>query len=170
MVILRSAQIGSISGFCQRNKAFSITEMVVVISIIAILAAIVINSYGDLSLNAKRTIAYHRMEDLNNRLHKRSMAYKIYISAANITTDVDEKILLFDMQNAWPGQPQAPYFDPTYAPKSSSDIDEFRMRWAGERLEMLEPGTPGLGLQVPFDGSDYGPKRVYPPGASSSGR
>jgi prepilin-type N-terminal cleavage/methylation domain-containing protein len=169
MIILQLAKFRNVSWLDQARRAFSLPEMIVVISVIGILAGIIINSFGNMPEYARRAIAYDKMEDLNRRLHQRAVAYVLYANVPS-DTNADEQILLYDMQNSWPGQPQAPYFDPTYAPVSSANINDYRMRWAGERLEMLEPGTPGNGLKIPFDGSDYGPARIYPPGATSSGK
>jgi prepilin-type N-terminal cleavage/methylation domain-containing protein len=141
---------------------FSMPEMVVTISIIGVLAAIIVVSMSDMVGNGKVVLAYQRMEMLNSGLNQMAMNGRQIATAPQLTSALDENLVVMTLQMRNEMLVGSPYVVPTYLPKASSDGTTFRLRFTGHRFELLLPGQAGTGLKVEFDGSDMGPARVFP--------
>lgn len=152
------------------RHGFSITEMVMAISIMGILAAIIMGSYGDLQKSTRITLANERLELLNQGLSKYATMNQEIVVPPLFGSDQDEHLILMTLQMEKEGLVSGPYVPPTYLPKGSSNASDYRMRFNGVRFELLLPNTAGTGLKVEFDGSDFGPARNFPPNFKPFGR
>jgi Tfp pilus assembly protein PilE len=150
------------------------TEMVVTISVIGVLAGIAIASIGNALESSKLAAANHKVEMLNQGLH----AYASAVSALTsgdmaVRGDSNDEIqVLLTLEYRDPSNPVAgsPFVDEHYRPTSSSSTSDYRIQWAGGLFRLLTPGQSGSGLKVPFDGSDLGDPFNYPPNFRSLGR
>lgn len=152
------------------HPAFSITEMVMAIAIMGIIAAIVISGYGDLQESSRTTLANERVEMLNRAMSSYAIANREIVGTPLIGSDQDEQLILMTLQMREAGALTGPFVTPTYLPVGSSNPNDYRMRFNGVRFELIPPGTAGTGLRVDFDGSDFGPARVFPPNFKPFGR
>jgi prepilin-type N-terminal cleavage/methylation domain-containing protein len=155
-------------------RGFSVTELVIVISIIGVLAMIALTSFSHLVGSAKESVARERMETLNQAVH-RYLQQNNAMSVPLMTGTIGDEIsVLMNLQyrdpNAKRVKPGTPYFDPRYQPVSSSSTQDHRLRWTGSSYELLRPGTAGTGIKMDFDTRDFTTARTFPKDFNSSGR
>ncbi|MDZ4289515.1 MAG: type II secretion system protein [Prosthecobacter sp.] len=154
--------------------AFSLTEMVLTISIIAILAGVVLVSMGDSFTASKETLAMSRVEMLNRALYQFAQQnYEMVFTARN-DSGADEMFVLRTMQYRNPDEDKAklgaPYLTPTYNPTTSSSVEDYRLRWTGKLYELLRPGQAGSGIKMNFDASDLTQAFQFPTNFQMAGR
>ena len=137
-------------------------EMVTIVSIIGIIAAIAIPSMSSMSTNSKTVLATHRQELLNTALNQMAMAGRYISNSPQLGSASDEQLIVMTLQIRDENLVGSPFVVTNYAPKSSSDPTTYRLRYTGQRFELLAPQQAGIGLKVDFDGSDMGPPRVFP--------
>ena len=137
-------------------------EMVTIVSIIGIIAAIAIPSMSSMSTNSKTVLATHRQELLNTALNQMAMAGRYISNSPQLGSASDEQLIVMTLQIRDENLVGSPFVVTNYAPKSSSDPSTYRLRYTGQRFELLSPQQAGIGLKVDFDGSDMGPPRVFP--------
>ena len=156
------------------RDGFSMTEMVIAISVIGVLAGIVIPGLTSTLSGSKETMAIEKLETLNQALNAYGHAYKEYTYTPNNSSGTDELTVLLDLQYRNPNEAKAltgsPFVRTNYRPGTSSDSSDYRIVWTGMRFKLLRPGDTGTGIKVVFDGSDTGTPFAYPPNYSSSGR
>jgi prepilin-type N-terminal cleavage/methylation domain-containing protein len=145
------------------RSGFSMTEMVVCISILGVMASIAIISMSEMTTSGKNVIAVQRMEMLNNGLLRMANSGRGISSPAQLTSSIDEELIVMTLQMRDEGLVGSPFVLPTYRPKSSSSTQDYRLRFNGVRFELLTPPLPGIGLKIDFDGSETGPARTFPP-------
>jgi type II secretory pathway pseudopilin PulG len=137
-------------------------EMVSVISIIGVIASIAIPSMSGMSTNSKNVLATNRQELLNTALNQMAMAGRFISNSPQLSSASDEQLIVMTLQIRDENIVGSPFIIPNYAPKSSSDSTTYRLRYTGQRFELLRPPQAGIGLKIDFDGSDMGPPRVFP--------
>lgn len=137
-------------------------EMVTIVSIIGIIAAIAIPSMSEVSTKSKNVLATHRQELLNTALNQMAMAGRYISNSPQLGSASDEQLIVMTLQIRDENLVGSPFVVTNYAPKSSSDPSTYRLRYTGQRFELLSPQQAGVGLKVDFDGSDMGPPRVFP--------
>ena len=145
-------------------RGFSMTEMVWVVSILGILAGLVITSVGSVLQGSKDTVANQKLEMLNSALAAFAQTGSEINFPANPGSSSDEVVVLHYLQgrNATSPQAGAPFVSPNYRPNTSSDPSDYRLVWTGTLFKLLTPGQAGIGLQIPFDGTDMGAAWVQP--------
>ncbi|MBL9130418.1 MAG: prepilin-type N-terminal cleavage/methylation domain-containing protein, partial [Verrucomicrobiaceae bacterium] len=117
------------------NRGFSMTELVIVISVIGTLATIAVTSFSHLLSGGKNAIAEDRREMLNHALH--SFAQQNYDMVFNRmdSSTADEMVILRTLQyrNTNPNRAKigSPYVDPRYNPEVGSSTQTHRLRWTG---------------------------------------
>jgi len=150
------------------------SEIVMTISILGILATIVVVELGGNYEIARTTLARERVEQLNNALNSWAMARTEMIFNRLDGSTADEMKVLRDLQYRNPDEDKAdinsPYMPPEYNPKTSSSESDYRIRWNGRRYELLMPGTIGSGLKMVFDASDITEPFTFPLNYTSGGR
>jgi prepilin-type N-terminal cleavage/methylation domain-containing protein len=157
-----------------RAGGFSMSEMVIVISIIGVLAGIVVMPMSQFLGASKDALASSRQETLNQAVHRFAQQnYELLFDAMNGSV-ADEMVILRTLQYRDPNinraQPGSPYMDPRYNPVSSSDSTVHRLRWSGRLFELLKPGQSGTGILMDFEGRDFTTAFDFPPNFQMAGR
>ena len=170
------SQQGNRATFLPAGRAggFSMSEMVIVISIIGVLAGIVVMPMSQFLGASKDALASSRQETLNQAVHRFAQQnYELLFDAMNGSA-ADEMVILRTLQYRDPNikraQPGSPYMDPRYNPVSSSDSNVHRLRWSGRLFELLKPGQSGTGILMDFEGSDFNTAFDFPPNFQMAGR
>lgn len=155
-------------------RGFSMTELVIVISIMGVLATIVVTSFSQFLDGGKETLARERQESLNQALHRYAQTNRELLETKLPSSAADETMVLRKLQFRNPNEDLAkvgsPYFDPSYNPVASSNDTTYRLRWTGRLYELLRPGASGTGLLMNFEGTDFTTAFVFPPDFDTDGR
>jgi prepilin-type N-terminal cleavage/methylation domain-containing protein len=157
-----------------RENGFSMTELVVVICIMGVLAGITVLSFGQFLDGAKDALAAERQETLNQALHRFAQQnYEMLFNAIDGSV-ADELVILRSLQyrdsNVNRAKIGSPYYDPRYNPVVSSDVSLHRLRWSGKQFGLLKPGQNGTGILMNFEGTDFTTAFVFPPNFQMAGR
>jgi prepilin-type N-terminal cleavage/methylation domain-containing protein len=140
------------------QAGFSMTEMVITVSVIGVIATILIPAMTGVVVGSQEALANQKLEVLNQGLDSYA----------------DELTVVLDLQYRNPDANRAPtgapFVIPEYRPSPSSSTADYRIMWTGYRFKLIRPGQSGTGIKVAFDGSDIGTPFVFPPNYSSSGR
>lgn len=150
------------------------SELVVVISIMGVLASIAVGAFNHLLSGGQDALAATRQEMLNQALYCFAQQnYELVFNAANESV-ADEMVVLRTLQFRDPDIDKAsfgsPYMDPRYNPVGSSSNNLHRLRWNGRLFELLKPGQSGTGLLMNFEGTDFTTAFVFPPNFKTAGR
>lgn len=157
----------------RRQAGFSMTELVIVISILSVLAGIVVNSMGQFLQGGKIALATERQEMLNRAVYTFAQQnYQIVFSPMGDSAG-DELAILRTLQYRDPNNYRAkrgsPYIDPRYNPATSSSTQDYRLQWTGQMYKLLSPGDSGNGLLMNFDGTDFTTPFAFPPDFQMAG-
>ncbi len=153
---------------------YSLSEMIMVISGIGILASIALPQFGTIYQGSQEVVAKEKLEMLNKGVkdHQHASVDNLenLLPVPNATWD--ESRVLLQLQYRSPDAPSvgAPYVMTKYRPAISSNAADYRMEWTGTVFRLLTPGQSGAGIKVVFDGSDFGQEVTFPPGYKWSGR
>jgi prepilin-type N-terminal cleavage/methylation domain-containing protein len=153
------------------QRGVSLVELVLVIGLIGVLAAIAIPQFTDLLGPSKVTIARNLQETLNGAVHRFNQAnYELTTSV--VGSGEDEIAVLRTLQYRHPARPKpgSPYMRTDWSPTTSSASADYRIIWMGNLYKLLEPGQSGTGIKVSFDGGDLGKPVVFPPGFTMAGQ
>jgi prepilin-type N-terminal cleavage/methylation domain-containing protein len=153
-------------------RGFSLSEIVVTVSVLGILATIVIITMNGSFSAAKDTIASHRQETVNQAVSAFMTSFVEINYTAKPASTQDELFIIAALRFRDPNELRAdagtPYIQQDYNPKGSTSAADYRLRWTGRRFELLRPGQEGVGLKIEFDGSDFGgsppsvdPRKVF---------
>lgn len=157
-----------------RRSGYSVTELVVAISIMGVLASLAVTGFNQFLMGGKDVIAAERQEMCNRALHAFAQQnYELLFNPTDTST-ADEMVILRTLQYRETDEDKAkvgsPYLDPRYNPLTSSSIDDYRLRWSGKLYELLKPGTAGSGLLINFEGTDFTTAFQFPPNFRMAGR
>lgn len=150
----------------------SLAEVLTVIAVIGILAAVAIPSISGVFSPSKTAIARNLVETLNGAVHRFNQTnYELLFTGVSVSGQ-DEMLILRTMQYRNPANPApgSPYMRNDWNPAISSSSADYRIMWMGNLYRLLEPGQSGTGLKVNFDGSDLGVPFVFPPGFTMAGK
>lgn len=157
-----------------RESGFSMTEMVIVICILGVLAGIISMSFSGFLGGAKDAVAAERQEALNQAVHRFAQQNYELVFNSQSGSISDELVILRTLQyrssNVNRAKIGSPYYDPRYNPVASSDVSLHRLRWSGKQFELLKPGTSGTGILMDFEGTDFTTAFVFPPNFQTAGR
>lgn len=153
---------------------FSMTELVIVISIMGVMATIVVAAFSQFLDGGKDALAGERLENLNQALHRYAQTNNEMLETKLPSSGADETMVLRKLQYRNPNEDLAkvgsPYFDPSYNPVASAADTTYRLRWTGRLFELLRPGKSGTGLLMNFEGTDFTTPFVFPPDFDTDGR
>lgn len=156
------------------GRGFSVSELVVVISIIGVLAGITVGAFNQFLGGSKDALAATRQEMLNQSLHRFAQQnYEMLFNPIDGSI-ADEMVVLRTLQFRDPDIDRAsvgsPFMDPRYNPVASSSTSLYRLRWNGRMYVLLKPGSTGTGLLMDFEGKDFTTAFVFPPNFKMAGR
>jgi len=147
------------------RQGFSLTEMLVTVAVVGIVAAVAVTNMGSILPGSKVTVARHVVETLNQGVNGYVQLHGSELRAvvSDDSSGDEELAVLRALQWDSPTDPDpgAPYVRPDYDPSVSGNDEDYRIVWNGEFFEVREPGDAGTGLQVRFDAADLGRMVVF---------
>jgi prepilin-type N-terminal cleavage/methylation domain-containing protein len=148
-------------------RGYSLPEIMVTIAIVAILAAISLVSYGNVSESARLVLAQNIVAHLNAGVKGFGQGSWDIHTAKDDSSITDEFKVLRTLQYKAPTSSGrfdtgAPYYPPTWNPGESSSTTDYRAQWNGVNFQLLTPGTSGTGFKLKFDGSDQNSDYTFP--------
>jgi len=142
------------------RKGFSLTEILVTVAVVGILAAVAVSTMDSILPGSKSTVAHNVVETLNQGVNRYVQLHGLDLRsvAADDSSGDGELAVLRALQWDSPTDPDpgAPCVRPDYDPSISGSDEDYRILWNGEFFELREPGAAGTGLKVEFDASDLG--------------
>ena len=149
---------GSDNNDLNKNTAFSIVELLVVVAMIGIITSIAIPQLGGVLPNSKDILAAEFVEKINRSLKKHNQSnYKIrYPQDDSIAGDEMLIVRTLQWRNHKSPTPGSPYLRQDWHPVVSSDESDYRLKWNGSEFVLISPSLKGIGIRLSFDGSDYG--------------
>jgi prepilin-type N-terminal cleavage/methylation domain-containing protein len=162
---------GLLRGVRLSPRGVSLVEMLVVIGVIGVLAAVAIPKFVDLMGPSKVTVARNLLETLNGAIHRFNQSNYELLYAANASGS-DEILVLRTMQYRDSNNPAvgSPYMRTDWSPVTSGSASDYRIMWMGNLFKLLQPGQSGTGIKVDFEGGDLGKPVAFPPGFVMAGR
>lgn len=151
------------------RHGFSLTELIVTVAVLGVMAGIAISSFGNVNLASRNAQAQNITEKLNRALKEFGQSNWNITTASNAGSTTDEFKVLRSLQ--WKPASTAnntrivvgaPFVSPVWNPSGSSSSTEFRVRWNGFEFDLLPPGTAGTGLKLTFDGTDHTTPYAFP--------
>ncbi|MEE2809018.1 MAG: type II secretion system protein [Verrucomicrobiota bacterium] len=145
-------------------RAFSIVELMIVVTMLGIITSIAIPQLGGVLSNSKEVLVKDFAETLNKAVKKHSqLNYDIKIGSDD-SLAAEEISIIRTLQ--WRGHvdpaPGSPFLRQDWHPVVSSSVSDFRLQWSGTEFDVIWPGKAGVGVWVKFDGSDYGLNYEFP--------
>jgi type II secretory pathway pseudopilin PulG len=143
----------------------SLVEILVSISIIAILSMLAIPTYKSFFTGSKDALASSLLETLNTAIHRFNEGnYEMNVAAGTDSSASVELSIVRTLQYRNPLNPKvgSPYVHPRWNPAASSNSSDYRIKWKGTLFVLLAPGAAGSGLKVDFEAGDMGTPYAHP--------
>lgn len=128
-----------------RRLGLSLTEILVVITVLGILAALAVVSMTRVVQSADEAVALDNLEHLNNAVHKYNHAVSQLTNAAGSEATVFAELQVDGTVTERPG---SPYLEQNLAITSSSDTSIYRATWNGYEFIVIKPGSSGAGIDL----------------------
>jgi type II secretory pathway pseudopilin PulG len=125
------------------------SELIIVISIMGILASIIIPNILGTDAGIRKIVAEERLELLNQAL-ARYIAIKGPVGAVPLNGHLHIAQLLSERDLSIPGSPLIPT---QLQLINSENTNDYRFIYNGKRFELALPGQIGRGLKMMFDGT-----------------
>lgn len=151
----------------QRSASgFSLVEVITTVAVIGIIAAIAIPSVGTVVEGSRRGVAENVVQTLNKATRQFGHSQWDLRSTPSPASGDDEVLILRTLQWRDPGatgelNPAGPFMKTDWNPTTSASVTDYRVEWTGSSWHLREPGEPGSGLKIVFDGSDLGTPYVH---------
>lgn len=170
----RSPHVSAMPKLIFGRGGYSVTELVIAVSIMGILAGVAVGSFQQFLGGGMDALAAERQERFNQALYRFAQQnYDLRLNAVD-GSSADEMAILRTLQyrDSDPDRARigSPYMDPRYNPVSSTASSSYRLRWNGRLFEVLAPGATGTGLLMNFEGTDFTTAFVFPPNFQMAGR
>jgi type II secretory pathway pseudopilin PulG len=143
----------------------SLVEILVSITIMAILTMVAIPTYMAYFNSSKDALASNLLETLNSGVHRFNEGnYELNVTPGTDSSAAVELSILRTLQYRNPLNPKvgSPYVHARWNPVASSNTDDHRLKWKGTLFILLPPGTAGSGLKVDFNSGDMGTPYSHP--------
>lgn len=152
-------------------RGMSLVEILVCVSIIAIITAVSIPAYTGYYASSRDATARERVEMLNTAVHRFNEGNYELLVPVVLTDTTDELLVLRTLQYRNPVYPKvgSPYCRNNWNPSASSASADYRIRWAGSLFILLKPGIAGTGLKIDFEGKDSTTAYQFPSGYTMAG-
>jgi type II secretory pathway pseudopilin PulG len=132
-----------------RIRGFSQTEVLVIIAVIGIMAAVSIGMLTGGVEASKETTARANLETLNYAVRKYSHAVKDMTNTAQSgSSDEVEVIAELKIDGTIESRPGSPYLEANISPVESSDANTYRASWNGSEFQLIGLGTNGIGINL----------------------
>ncbi|NLT70649.1 MAG: type II secretion system protein [Verrucomicrobiaceae bacterium] len=142
------------------TAAFSLVEVIATVAVIGLLSALAIPSVGRVVESSRRGVAENIVQTLNKATRQFGHSQWDLRTTPASGSAADELLLLRTLQ--WRDtrnaelNPPGPFMKTDWNPTLSTSGEDYRAEWTGSSWCLREPGTPGAGLKIVFDGSDLG--------------
>jgi prepilin-type N-terminal cleavage/methylation domain-containing protein len=155
-----------------RKSGFTLTEVIVVIAVVGVLAAIAIPQIGGVLGSSKSAIASNLLETLNGAVHRFNQTNYELVLTGKKGDGAEELLILRSLQYRNPANPKpgSPYMRSDWNPAVSKNKEDYRLMWTGTTFKLVVPGKSGAGLKVDFDGADIGVPYEFPAGYTTVGQ
>ena len=120
---------------------YSLVELLVVIAVISLLAAIAIPVVNDVRSSAGRAAARDNLSLLNNAINAHNMA-ATQMPAELTAAEVVEKL------ETPPHGSSMPFLKVNKSFPQTQDTDTYRGVWDGRYFRLVEPGSAGTGVDL----------------------
>lgn len=127
------------------RQGVSLVEVVIVIAVLGVLAALVLPELGDLLGYTQDRTAKNHLARLNNAVTSYSQSVVEIDTAANGGTS-DEMTVIALLKARDESVPGTPFLPNEWTATATSEDTEFRAQWNGYAFQLLYPGTSGSGL------------------------
>ena len=150
-----------------RQSGFSLTEILVTVGVIGILAGISLQTFGNVNEGAKLTQARRIAAKLNAAVKGFNQSMWDIPTPLDDSDTLDELKVLRSLQykpalSIGSFNSGAPFYPPTWNPATSAATTDYRLRWNGFNFELLELGVAGKGLKINLNGSDQSAPYTFP--------
>lgn len=131
----------------RKDSGFSLTEMIVVVGAIAVMAAVLIPGMINVFKGTQAGTAEANLEHLNQAVLKYSHAVAELTNAVNSGIG-DEQAVFTVLQARDESVPGSPYLPSNLSASASTDTNAYRAVWNGRMFQIVEPGTAGTGVDL----------------------
>ncbi|MEI6535833.1 MAG: prepilin-type N-terminal cleavage/methylation domain-containing protein [Verrucomicrobiaceae bacterium] len=154
-----------------RNHGMSLVEMLMTISIIAILSSLAISNFAGINEKSKASVAKELLERTNTAVHRfNETNYELVVNVA--TDGSDGMAVIRTLQYRKPVNPSvgSPYLANNWNPDISSSTLDYRLVWSRTLFKLVNPGDMGTGIKVDFSGAALTTPYTFPTGYTMAGK
>lgn len=154
-----------------RQQGFSMTELVVVVTVIGILSSLAISKFSGFNGASRAAFAKELLERVNTAVHRfNDCNYQMKVHV--ITDGSDSSWVIQTLQYRKSVNPAvgSPYLPNNWTPAISDNTSDYRLVWAGTLFKLINPGDTGVGVKVDFDGASLSTPYNFPSDFTMAGR
>ncbi|MCE9519826.1 MAG: prepilin-type N-terminal cleavage/methylation domain-containing protein [Verrucomicrobia bacterium] len=154
------------------RRGMSLVELLISISIVAILLKVALTSFTSYFGASQDTVASSLLETVNTAVHRfNECNYELNVPPVSDIYATTELAIIRTLQYRNPLNPKvgSPYINKRWNPVASSSTSDFRLQWKGTLFILLAPATEGTGLKVDFKTAVMGTPYTYTQGYTMAG-